>query len=446
MIPCREKIAARLSLTDISCPLCSATSESLHHLILDCAFTRAVWFSTSFGGMLHRAAHLNVREWIELWISPPTDWPIERDTWTLTINKLIANKPVFKNERISIKVPWGILASGWKKIDVDASFCKNKCFNCIGIVIRDSNNVFDAVRVSTHKFASSEEGEAITVLEGVHWARVRGNLKVIIETDAEAIYSFYRNGGANIAWSTKAILQDCLALIDPGINIRICCAPRSANVVAHTIAERPMSVMSVLTCIGAPKSSLGFGVAPFTLGSCGRSIAEADVPILSLIGVDSVKQGEVDTEGLGSSKGKKLWILCELRDYDGSMATITHPTMMYARESSVVVENVVNMPGIGKRRKDVILDDIVEVKQDELMKNRSKEDHAKLTRIAFGPSYQTGSEKTYTMWSPPSAMLEDYSPSKQVFVYLKVPETKGMPLEVICKFFSVCAKQSGMNN
>ncbi|KAF6165706.1 hypothetical protein GIB67_012603 [Kingdonia uniflora] len=47
------------------------------------------------------------------------------------------------------------------------------------------------------------------------------------------------------------------------------------------------------------------------------------------------------------------------------------------------------MPGIGKRRKDVIPDDIVEVKQDELMKNRSKEDHAKLTGIAFGPSYQS---------------------------------------------------------
>ncbi|KAF6141390.1 hypothetical protein GIB67_021206 [Kingdonia uniflora] len=46
------------------------------------------------------------------------------------------------------------------------------------------------------------------------------------------------------------------------------------------------------------------------------------------------------------------------------------------------------MSGIGKRRKDVIPDDIVEVKQDELMKNRSKEDHAKLTGIAFGPSYQ----------------------------------------------------------
>ncbi|KAF6154278.1 hypothetical protein GIB67_026734 [Kingdonia uniflora] len=33
-----------------------------------------------------------------------------------------------------------------------------------------------------------------------------------------------------------------------------------------------------------------------------------------------------------------------------------------------------------------------------------------------------------------------------VFVYLKVPETKGMPLEVISEFFAVGAKQSGKNN
>lgn len=31
-----------------------------------------------------------------------------------------------------------------------------------------------------------------------------------------------------------------------------------------------------------------------------------------------------------------------------------------------------------------------------------------------------------------------------VFVYLKVPETKGMPLEVISEFFAVGAKQSDM--
>ncbi|KAK8515562.1 hypothetical protein V6N13_139460 [Hibiscus sabdariffa] len=42
----------------------------------------------------------------------------------------------------------------------------------------------------------------------------------------------------------------------------------------------------------------------------------------------------------------------------------------------------------GKRGRNDIPTEIVEVKQDELMKNRPREDQVKMTGIAFGPSYQ----------------------------------------------------------
>ncbi|XP_029118622.2 uncharacterized protein [Elaeis guineensis] len=42
----------------------------------------------------------------------------------------------------------------------------------------------------------------------------------------------------------------------------------------------------------------------------------------------------------------------------------------------------------GKRGRNEIPMEVVEVKQDELMKNRPREDKAKLTGLAFGPSYQ----------------------------------------------------------
>lgn len=49
---------------------------------------------------------------------------------------------------------------------------------------------------------------------------------------------------------------------------------------------------------------------------------------------------------------------------------------------------------LGKRgRKEIPTEEIVEVKQDELMKNRPREDQVKLTGIAFGPSYQPVSTK-----------------------------------------------------
>lgn len=49
-------------------------------------------------------------------------------------------------------------------------------------------------------------------------------------------------------------------------------------------------------------------------------------------------------------------------------------------------ESAVRLPG--KRGRNEVPVEIVEVKQDELIKNRPREDQAKLTGIAFGPSYQ----------------------------------------------------------
>ncbi|KAF6165705.1 hypothetical protein GIB67_012602 [Kingdonia uniflora] len=99
------------------------------------------------------------------------------------------------------------------------------------------------------------------------------------------------------------------------------------DVVADHTESSTMSVNLLYLCfdnfssIGSPKSSLGFGVAPSSLGSGRRSIAEADVPVLSSIGVDSVKQNDVDTEGLGSYKGKNSWSYVNYEsnsgDYDG---------------------------------------------------------------------------------------------------------------------------------
>ncbi|KAI3461792.1 hypothetical protein Pfo_018455 [Paulownia fortunei] len=60
-------------------------------------------------------------------------------------------------------------------------------------------------------------------------------------------------------------------------------------------------------------------------------------------------------------------------------------------EESVVVEHALQLPG--KRGRKDAPPQIVEVKQDELMKNRPREDQVKLTGIAFGPAYQPTSTK-----------------------------------------------------
>ncbi|XVF19034.1 hypothetical protein REPUB_Repub11eG0075700 [Reevesia pubescens] len=69
---------------------------------------------------------------------------------------------------------------------------------------------------------------------------------------------------------------------------------------------------------------------------------------------------------------------------DGSAAT-TLPETTGMTEIGVKVK--------GKRGRNELPTEIVEVKQDELMKNRPREDQVKMTGIAFGPSYQPASTK-----------------------------------------------------
>lgn len=64
---------------------------------------------------------------------------------------------------------------------------------------------------------------------------------------------------------------------------------------------------------------------------------------------------------------------------DGSVATV--PV-----EASGISESVLKFPG--KRGRKEVPVEVIEVKQDELIKNRPREDQAKLTGLAFGPSYQ----------------------------------------------------------
>ncbi|KAF6141349.1 hypothetical protein GIB67_008526 [Kingdonia uniflora] len=102
-----------------------------------------------------------------------------------TINKILYDEPFSRLNRLTIKVSWVPPTHGWAKINVDASYCKDKYYNHIGFVIRNAHNSFVAARISSCRFTSSEEGEALAVLGGVKWAREQGLTRVNVETDAE---------------------------------------------------------------------------------------------------------------------------------------------------------------------------------------------------------------------------------------------------------------------
>ncbi|XP_057488452.1 uncharacterized protein LOC130774437 [Actinidia eriantha] len=193
------------------------------------------------------------------------------------------------------------------------------------------------------------------------------------------------------------------------------------------------SVKSFLSSIPAPKNSSTLGALPSAAGSGRRSIVEAEVPSLNsndfktenevgvypnvenygvqwVDGSSSAPLGDVSgsaeyaVAGIGDGSG---WVSssanyesydgytgCGNYDYSGQQYDVNSgggSTTMMPSDIVATAEVTVKLPG--KRGRNDIPQEIVEVKQDELIKNRPREDQARLTGIAFGPSYQPVSTK-----------------------------------------------------
>ncbi|KAF8392817.1 hypothetical protein HHK36_021054 [Tetracentron sinense] len=186
------------------------------------------------------------------------------------------------------------------------------------------------------------------------------------------------------------------------------------------------SLKSFFSSLPAPKNSLGLG-APPSLGSGRRSIIETDVPTSNSDGFRAENE-EGTTENLenyggnwvdgsssalpGTVDGHSEFVASggdslnyvpnnenydnygsygnygEYGNYESNWIDKSEATMP---EMSGMVESVLRIPG--KRGRTEIPLEIIEVKQDELIKNRPREDQVKLTGIAFGPSYQPVSTK-----------------------------------------------------
>lgn len=145
-------------------------------------------------------------------------------------------------------------------------------------------------------------------------------------------------------------------------------------------AAQAPSVKSFLSSIPAPKNSITLGVL-----SSRRATIEAPRPPAESCYANyelgshhnhNLNVNMDDQSQYVSSGGESLSYDAIYGSNWGDTVSGTSPS-----QSAVTV--------LGKRgRKEIPTEEIVEVKQDELMKNRPREDQVKLTGIAFGPSYQ----------------------------------------------------------
>ncbi|KAK6145169.1 hypothetical protein DH2020_021989 [Rehmannia glutinosa] len=142
-------------------------------------------------------------------------------------------------------------------------------------------------------------------------------------------------------------------------------------------------------------SSLG-GESSVYYGAYG--VGSTDVSGVSTAGTDAVMNANAGSyEAVDYSYGNGEHV--DYTTYGGSHGDYSNNTQYENNwanatalpEVSGVVENALQVPG--KRGRKDAPQEIVEVKQDELMKNRPREDQVKLTGIAFGPAYQPTSTK-----------------------------------------------------
>ncbi|PIA43723.1 hypothetical protein AQUCO_01800048v1 [Aquilegia coerulea] len=188
------------------------------------------------------------------------------------------------------------------------------------------------------------------------------------------------------------------------------------------------SLNSFFSSLPAPKNTLGSGSVP-ALGAGRRSIVETIVPTPNYDGKAVENKPSIANEspenydenfGDGSSSISTSEFSTTVSDPSNlNPSTETYESSGYHEENGNYGDyeiNYANYDGVaaiapttlapdtsgffgsvarmqGKRGRNEIPAEIVEVNQDELMKNRPREDQVKSTGIAFGPSYQPVSTK-----------------------------------------------------
>ncbi|VFQ95957.1 unnamed protein product [Cuscuta campestris] len=207
-------------------------------------------------------------------------------------------------------------------------------------------------------------------------------------------------------------------------------------------ATQNLSVRSFLSSLPAPKSSGALGATPLALGAGRKSVLETYMPTSDTDGTSlgaevgvypnagyyegqSVPGSTVSSSGAvdggfqseaasvaGEEGGYSQWVT------QGEDCTATYHSYPgygngYGEHSNWVGGDVEQYPNYasssyaqglpesaesalrvtGKRRKNDAPPEIVEVNQDELMKDRPREDQSRLTGIAFGPAYKPASTK-----------------------------------------------------
>ncbi|XP_026434612.1 uncharacterized protein LOC113332250, partial [Papaver somniferum] len=223
--------------------------ETAEHLLLNCAFSQAVWALIPNGNLVLQDANvgMDINSWISKWISSCKDksmmckilttaWTIWRarcfktfqgkslnatatTTFALklaeeTLQAVPSNSMSVITQATTLQNPANNLPSNCIMMYCDASYITISNKIGIGIYFVDETRSYGGCKTITGIARYSEEAESLAILDAAEWGRSLNFEVICINSDAKNPVSYIKNENCQTSWFSNSILDDCKFVLE----------------------------------------------------------------------------------------------------------------------------------------------------------------------------------------------------------------------------------------
>ena len=270
VLPTTERLGRLFPVTtNISCPLCKTSTDSLHHLFFGCIFARVVWRHSFWPLDSTKFNFSSMVDWIKLIISPTNllGIPLE-DSHRFQIfasvacdilwyyrNQAFHNGYIFDARNVSLHInkialehyqawlsvstapveKWIPPAPNWIKINFDTAI--RDSFSAQAAVCRDSDGKILHLASLISSPCSANEGEALAAQLAISLACSLHFERFILEGDSAVVIQSLNQTSSDSDWRISPIIKDSLETIPSASFWEARKVNRSANFCAHSVAR-----------------------------------------------------------------------------------------------------------------------------------------------------------------------------------------------------------------
>ncbi|OMO70992.1 reverse transcriptase [Corchorus capsularis] len=260
------------------CPICFSYEETVEHMIVQCDWTRGIWFAV-LGIRVVKEHIIHFEDWLldihkQLQESgkdcKTADSLIAYVCWSIWLercavsfgldngNVLVDNLVKDTEVNADGKQSWQKPEFGWLKINCDGAFIKETHKAGIGVVVRDSGGRLLDGACESVKANSAEMVEAYALKKGVELAVQRKFDKVVFETYCRTVYTGVTDSKTTCNWQIGPIVQEIRFLMQQIPVKKFKWIRRTCNAAAHWATSEAVKGMCNLGWLRLPPSSLMF--------------------------------------------------------------------------------------------------------------------------------------------------------------------------------------------